>query len=1065
MSDPLLERVRGALGQEFEIIRLLGQGGMASVFLAREIALNRLVAIKVLDPELGASPMFRSRFQREAETAAAIQHPNIVSILRVGAAGDLAYIVMAYVDGGSLADRMARQGQLPFAEAVRVAREVASALAAAHRRGILHRDVKPQNILMDPETGRALVVDFGIAGAVAGNATNAADADRLTGFGMVVGTPRYMSPEQASGSRTLGPPSDLYALGIVFYEMLAGAYPYQLSSPSGAAAAHLVQAPLSIRAKRPDLPMAAELILDRLLAKDPSKRFQTGDEVVAALDGLLTPTATGFTTSMPVGNRRWRVPGAATAVLLLVALVAGWWVRGRGGVPRGVDPRRSLLIGFFDTSQDHSLDWLRIGGVKLLAGQMQRWDDLHVVDAERLLDLARRAGVSPDSVQSLDDVREMARAAGVWTASVGSVFKFGDRITVQLKTYDVVSGAELRRDSAAVVGDSAIPTAFSQLADRLLASIGAPVGQLAGEEPPTRSIEAWAAYVQGIRERSVWSVDSAKASFARATAADPEFATAWMERSILLSNDAWARNVPEFAGFADSALAHAATRPARERELIEGYNALVHSRFAEARQFLGQVVAKDSSNALAWQLLGVAWQYDMQLDSARGKRRVLGSYSKALRAYERALALDESDHTLFTNVAGLYSQLSSKDGFQVPAFIRGATGDLPTIFNRIPDAAFTLVYAGDTIAMIPSESLSGRYPPRVLDSLRALARVRGLAVTKRWLAVAPLEGAAYVQLAELYSAAGQYDSSLAAYGQAQKLGVPNAVVLPLSRMSVLASARRWGDLLALGDSVGTIGADSAYHAYGLPSAILANDWVLAGRLRDASRLVALLQADVGRRNPEIKRFTDASPDFFGLLARSATGLVSRDEVRAASLAYRRGLARLSGPGQERVRGIVRTPVRVAAATVGDTTTLASWPQEGADTNWSLYALAYAEAGDTAHARMALGRIGPDTTTSTIRLWSMARANEAIGRPELALRYYERIDSLPLNVDTDVDPFVLLKVRSLPSAAAILEARGDTAGARARYERFVMLWRKADGPLQREVDLARQALQAMDKKAD
>jgi tetratricopeptide (TPR) repeat protein len=151
--------------------------------------------------------------------------------------------------------------------------------------------------------------------------------------------------------------------------------------------------------------------------------------------------------------------------------------------------------------------------------------------------------------------------------------------------------------------------------------------------------------------------------------------------------------------------------------------------------------------------------------------------------------------------------------------------------------------------------------------------------------------------------------------------------------------------------------------------------------------------------------------------------------------------------------------------VGDTTTLAAWPQEGADTNWSLYALAYAEAGDTARARRALARVGADSTTSVIRLWSMARANEAIGRSDAALRYYERIDSLPLSVDTDVDPFVLLKVRSLPSAAAILEARGDTVGARARYERFVMLWGKADGPLQPEVELAKQALAAMEKKAD
>src|SRR5262249_7862522 len=159
--------------------------------------------------------------------------------------------------------------QLPIPEAIRITREVASALAAAHRRGFLHRDVKPQNILLDAETGRALVVDFGIAGAVAGQTSAGPEADPLPRLGMVAGNPRYPSPEQATGSRTLGPASDLYSLGIVLYEMLAGAYPYQLSSPSGAAAAHLVQAPQPIKAKRPEVTTSLELLLDRLLAKDP----------------------------------------------------------------------------------------------------------------------------------------------------------------------------------------------------------------------------------------------------------------------------------------------------------------------------------------------------------------------------------------------------------------------------------------------------------------------------------------------------------------------------------------------------------------------------------------------------------------------------------------------------------------------------------------------------------------------------------------------------------------------------------------------------------------------------
>jgi tetratricopeptide (TPR) repeat protein len=1066
MSDPLLERVRGALGQEFEIIRRLGRGGMASVFLAREVALNRLVAIKVLDPDLGASPVFRQRFQREAETAAALQHPHIASILRVGAANDLAYIVMVYVDGGSLADRMATLGQLPLPEAIRVAREVASALSAAHRRGFLHRDVKPHNILIDAETGRALVVDFGIAGAVAGSGVSDPEADRLTGLGMVVGTPRYMSPEQASGTRDLGPASDLYALGIVFYEMLAGAYPYHLASPSGAAAAHLVQAPLPIREKRSDLPLGIELVLDRLLAKDPTKRFQSGEEVVSALDGLLTPVSTEAVLGhwgRKLGRKgRWIL--AAGSILLVLA--GAWWARGPGG-GAGEPDNRSLLIGYFDiVTPNDSLNWIRVGGVKLLAGQLQRWDDVRVIDAERLLDLSRRANLSPDSALSLDDARQMARDAGVNAVTMGSVFKFGDRITVQLKYYNVATGDELMRDSASVVGDSALPTAFRQLADHLLATIGAPVAQLAGEEPPTRSINAWTAYIQGIRERSRWQVDSAKASFARATTADPGFAIAWLHRSLLLLDESWLRNPPEFAAYADSALAHAGGRPVREREVIQGYNDLVHARFADARRLLQQVVAKDSTNALAWQLLGLAWQHDLTLDTTGARPVLPASYTRAVRAYERALVLDESDHTLFANVAMLYAAVGSIDGTQVPGFRRPPPGDLPTVYNRLPDIAYVPVYVADTIALIPAESLSRRYPAAALDASRAAARVKALDVTRRWLSVAPLEGAAYYQMGLLAFSAQEYDSALTALGRAEQLGLPSQTLLPFLRLQILASARRWRPMMVLADSLGRIGADSAYRAYSLQAAGIANAWVLAGREAEAAKLVALLQADIGQRSPEIRRFMEASPDFFGLLARSAAGVVTREEVGQASTAYRRGLGRLSGAGQERVRSVVRTPVRVAAAAVGDTTTLAAWPQEGADTNWSLYAWAYVEAGDTARARQAMAKVTDgDTTTSIVRLWALARASEGLRRPNDALRYYERIDSLPMGIVSDVDPFLILRARALPAAAAILESQGKVDEARDRYRRFTGLWHDADEPLQREVELAEKALAEIDRKAD
>jgi tetratricopeptide (TPR) repeat protein len=332
--------------------------------------------------------------------------------------------------------------------------------------------------------------------------------------------------------------------------------------------------------------------------------------------------------------------------------------------------------------------------------------------------------------------------------------------------------------------------------------------------------------------------------------------------------------------------------------------------------------------------------------------------------------------------------------------------------------------------------------------------------------VAPLEGTAYYAMGLLAFASEQYDSSLAALSRAEQLGVPSQQMLPFTRLQVLASARRWKPMLELADSLGRVGPDSAYKAYSLQAAVIANAWVLAGKEAQAAKLVALLQAEVGNRSPEIRRFMEASPDFFGLLSRSAAGVVTWEELNKASTAYRRGLQRLTGAGQERVRAVVRTPVRVAAASVGDTTTLAAWPQEGADTNWSLYAWAYAEAGDTARARRAMAKVTDgDTTTSVVRVWSLARASEALGRPDDALRYYERIDSMPLGIVNDVDPFLILRARSLPAAAAIYESQGKVDEARERYRRFIALWKNADAPLQREVRLAVKALAEIDRRAD
>ena len=279
----LQQRLQQALGQQFGVGPLLGQGGFALVFRARDHALNRDVAVKVMDTAGAPSPTLSERFVREAQTIARLEHPHIVPIYEVGQPGDLLYIVMRCVDGPSLRQLLAANRRLSVSDAARVARQVADALAYAHSEGIVHRDVKPDNILLD-KRGHVMVTDFGIA-----KAAQAATAAQLTTEGMIIGTPQYMSPEQAAGD-TVDGRSDIYSLGIVLYQMLTGAPPFDGDSAAKIIAQQLTATPPDIRRARPDVTSELAGVLDRMLAKDPAQRFQTAAEVSRALVDAL-PTA------------------------------------------------------------------------------------------------------------------------------------------------------------------------------------------------------------------------------------------------------------------------------------------------------------------------------------------------------------------------------------------------------------------------------------------------------------------------------------------------------------------------------------------------------------------------------------------------------------------------------------------------------------------------------------------------------------------------------------------------------------------------------------------------------
>ena len=283
-DDELRAHVERALTASYELDCEIGRGGMGIVYRARDRGLKRLVAIKLLPPELAFRSEIKTRFLREAETAAQLSHPNIVPIYTVHEQNGLVFFVMAYISGDNLAKRLHERGVLTIDETRKVLREVADALAYAHERGVVHRDIKPDNILLDAVTGRPMVTDFGIARAM-----DSSGDSRLTATGMAIGTPAYMSPEQAAGDREIDGRSDLYSLGILGYQMLTGEPPFTAGSTPAMLVKHISEAPIPVQQRRSDVPTDLARTVMMLLEKEPKNRFPTATALVAALDAREAP--------------------------------------------------------------------------------------------------------------------------------------------------------------------------------------------------------------------------------------------------------------------------------------------------------------------------------------------------------------------------------------------------------------------------------------------------------------------------------------------------------------------------------------------------------------------------------------------------------------------------------------------------------------------------------------------------------------------------------------------------------------------------------------------------------
>jgi serine/threonine protein kinase/Tfp pilus assembly protein PilF len=650
IQAPIKELTAGTtFARRYQIIEDLGKGGMGRVYKVFDTEVREKMALKLLNPDIAGDERTIERFRNELKLARAISHRNVCRMFDLGREEGTYYITMEYVSGEDLKSLIHRIGALPVGKAVSIARQVSEGLSEAHRLGVVHRDLKPQNIMIDRE-GNARIMDFGIARSLA--------ARGITGAGVMIGTPEYMSPEQVDGKEA-DQRSDIYSLGIILFEMLTGHLPFEGDTPLSVAIKQKSERPPDPKSLNAQIPDELGRIILKCLEKPKEKRYQSADEVLtefARIEKELPTTSQSLPIRKTLTSKQitvqFSLKKVAWPLVALMAVViigfAVWKI-----LPHRAAPKRAIaVIGFTNRTGDQNLDYLKEAIPNLLITSLEQSGHFQVTSWERLKDLLRQAGRDATAVSDEEAGFEVCRKSGIDALVLGSYIKAGETFATDVKVLDVASKQILKTASSKGDGvSSVLKTQIDEISHIISRGLGPVAAKIEISQPKiaeltTNSMEAYNYFLRGRDDYEKFYYEDARKFLEKAVELDPTFAVAY----LYLGKTAYALldNKAQNEAY-EMAKKYSAKATEKERLYIEAGYANVVERNPEKR---------------LWLLLELTKKYPQEKDfhSELGlvyQRR--NSLAEAIEEYEKALVLDPNFGFAINQAGYVYAQTGDFD--------------------------------------------------------------------------------------------------------------------------------------------------------------------------------------------------------------------------------------------------------------------------------------------------------------------------------------------------------------------------------------------------------------------